>query len=208
MAAERRIVVGISGASGIVYGVRILELLRGTGIQTHLVVSRAGDLTRAHELAMTASELRALADVVHAAGDLAAPLSSGSFRTLGMIVAPCSVKTLAEIATGATSNLLSRAADVVLKERRRLVLVVRESPLNLVHLRNMVTVTEAGGIIVPPVPAFYTRPRTLDDVVTNTAARVLDLFDIDVGGVKRWGEDIAEVEGEPGQDPPRTPAAP
>lgn len=190
MPSPRRLVVGISGASGIIYGVRLLQLLRETDVETHLVVSRAGDLTRSQELALSAAELRGLAHVSYAPGDLGAAIASGSFRTMGMVVAPCSVKTLAEVATGLTTSLLGRAADVVLKERRRLVLVVRESPLSLVHLRNMVAVTEAGGIIAPPVPAFYTRPQTLDDVVTNTAARVLDLFDLDVGRLKRWGEDV------------------
>jgi 4-hydroxy-3-polyprenylbenzoate decarboxylase len=190
MPAPRRIIVGISGATGIVYGVRLLELLRGTGIETHLVVSRAADLARAHELDLSAKELRALADVHHPITDLAAALSSGSFRTMGMIVAPCSVRTLGEIATGVTTNLLTRAADVVLKERRRLVLLVRETPLHAVHLRNMLAATEAGAIVMPPVPAFYGRPRTIDDLVTATAARALDLFDLDLGRLKRWGEDL------------------
>jgi 4-hydroxy-3-polyprenylbenzoate decarboxylase len=188
--SQRRLIVGLSGASGIVYGVRLLELLRETDVETHLIVSRAADMTRAHELGLSAQELRSLADVSYPIGDVGAALSSGSFRTLGMVVIPCSVKALAEIATGVTDSLLSRAADVVLKERRRLVLVVRESPLNLIHLRNMVTVTEAGGIIVPPVPAFYTFPASVDEVVTQTACRVLDLFDIEVDPIKRWGEDV------------------
>jgi 4-hydroxy-3-polyprenylbenzoate decarboxylase len=190
MAAPRRLIVGISGATGIVYGVRLLELLRETDIETHLVVSRAADLTRAHELDLSARQLRALADVSYPVGDLGAALSSGSFRTLGMIVAPCSVRTLAEIATGATSSLLTRAADVVLKERRRLVLLVRETPLHAVHLRNMLAVTEAGAIVMPPVPAFYNRPRSLDEMVTSTICRALDLFGIDLGRLRRWGEDI------------------
>src|SRR5262245_57698072 len=188
MTVPRRLIVGISGATGTVYGLRLLELLRETDVETHLVVTRAGDVTRAHELSHSAKELRALATVHYPVTDIGAAIASGSFRTMGMIVAPCSVRTLAEIATGVTGNLLSRAADVVLKERRRLVLVVRETPLNLVHLRNMVTVTEAGGIIMPPVPAFYTRPQSVDDIVTQTACRVLDLFDIDVGKLRRWGE--------------------
>lgn len=186
--AARRLIVGLSGASGLVLGVRLLELLRATDVETHLVVSRAAELTYAHELPQETRKLRDLANVYHAAGNLGAPIASGSFRTMGMVVIPCSVKTLAEVATGVTGTLLSRAADVVLKERRRLVLVVRETPLNLVHLRNMVAVTEAGGIILPPVPAFYAMPQTLDDLVTQTASRALDLFDIDVGQLKRWGE--------------------
>jgi 4-hydroxy-3-polyprenylbenzoate decarboxylase len=192
--SKRRLIVGISGASGVVYGVRLLELLRGTDIETHLVVSKAGELTRSSEMPGSSSRaFRDLADVIYPSADVGAAISSGSFRTLGMIIAPCSVKTLAEVATGVTSSLLTRAADVVLKERRRLVLCVRESPLNLVHLRNMVTATEAGAIIAPPVPAFYARPETIDDIVTNTAARLLDLFDIEVPDLKRWGEDIATV---------------
>lgn len=186
----RRLIVGISGATGVVYGVRLLELLRESDIETHLVVSRAADLTRSHELDLSARELRALAHFHHPITDLAAPISSGSFRTMGMIVAPCSVRSLGEIATGVTTNLLTRAADVVLKERRRLVLLVRETPLHAIHLRNMLAVTEAGAIVMPPVPAFYGRPRTIDDLVTATALRALDLFDLDLGRLKRWGEDI------------------
>jgi 4-hydroxy-3-polyprenylbenzoate decarboxylase len=189
MANPKRLVVGISGATGIAYGVRLLELLRQLDIETHLVVSRAGDLTRAHELAISAAQLRALAAVNYRNNDLAAPIASGSFRTIGMVVIPCSVKTLAEVATGVTGNLLSRAADVTLKERRKLVLVVRETPLSAIHLRNMLEVTHAGGVIAPPVPAFYSLPATIDDMVNQTVARVLDQFDIDVG-LRRWGEDV------------------
>jgi 4-hydroxy-3-polyprenylbenzoate decarboxylase len=190
MSNSKRLIVGITGATGIIYGVRLLELLRQTDVETHLVVSRAGDLTRAHELGISAKQLRELASVTYPIDDIGAALSSGSFRTMGMVVAPCSVKTLAEIATGVTSNLLARAADVILKERRRLVLLVRETPLHTIHLKNMLAVTECGGIIVPPVPAFYTMPQSIDEMVTNTACRVLDLFDIDAGNLKRWGEDI------------------
>ncbi len=189
--AARRLIVGISGATGIVYGVRLLEWLRPTGVETHLVVSRAADLTRAHETALGARELRALADVSYDVDDLGAAISSGSFPTLGMVVIPCSVKSLAEVATGVTSTLLTRAADVVLKQRRRLVLVVRETPLHAGHLRNMLAATEAGAVVMPPVPAFYTLPKTVDDIVDDTVGRVLDLFDVDVGRVKRWGEDIS-----------------
>ena len=189
--APRRLIVGISGASGAIYGARLLELLRPTDVETHLVVSRAAELTRAQELGLGGAELRALADVAYGQGEMGAAISSGSFRTLGMIVAPCSVKTLAEIATGVTSTLLTRAADVVLKERRRLVLLVRETPLHAIHLRNMLAVTEAGAVVMPPVPAFYNKPRTLDDVVTHTVCRALDLFDIEAGHrLPRWGEDI------------------
>jgi 4-hydroxy-3-polyprenylbenzoate decarboxylase len=185
--AERpRIIVGISGASGAVYGLRALQMLRELDVETHLVVSRAGTMTVEHELDMKASDLKAFADRTYAIGDVGAACSSGSFRTLGMIVAPCSVKTLAEIATGVSSTLLTRAADVVLKERRRLVLLVRETPLTNVHLRNMLTVSEMGGIVAPPVPAFYTRPASLDDMVDHTVGRALDLFGLDSGRVRRW----------------------
>lgn len=190
MSSSKRLIVGISGATGIIYGVRLLELLRETDVETHLVVSRAGDLTRAHELDISAKQLRELASVAYPIDDIGAALSSGSFPTMGMAIAPCSVKTLGEVATGVTSTLLARAADVVLKERRRLVLLVRETPLHAIHLKNMLAVTECGGIIMPPVPAFYTMPQSIDEMVTNTACRVLDLFDIDTGNLKRWGEDI------------------
>ena len=196
--ASRPLIVGISGASGIVYGVRLLEWLRPTGVETHLVVSRAADLTRAQETALGARELRALADLSYEVDDLGAAISSGSFPTLGMVVIPCSVKSLAEVATGVTSTLLTRAADVVLKQRRRLVLVVRETPLHAGHLRNMLAATEAGAVVMPPVPAFYTLPKTVDDIVDDTVGRVLDLFDVDVGRVKRWGEDIGHPARRPG----------
>lgn len=189
MSKNKRLIVGISGASGIVYAVRLLELLLETEIETHLVVSRAADLTRARELDIGAKQLRELATVNYPVNDISAAIASGSYRTLGMIIAPCSVRSLAEIASGVTSTLLTRAADVTLKERRRLVLMVRETPLNGVHLRNMLTVTECGAIVMPPVPAFYNRPESLDEMVTTTVCRALDLFDIDVGRLKRWGED-------------------
>jgi 4-hydroxy-3-polyprenylbenzoate decarboxylase len=187
---QRRIVVGISGATGIVYGLRALELLKALDVETHLVVTRAGDMTRAYETDLSAEELRSRADVVHQIGDMGASISSGSFKTMGMIVAPCTVRTMAEIASGVTTSLLTRAADVTLKERRRLVLMVRETPLTTVHLKNMLAVTEAGGVVVPPVPAFYTRPQTVDDIVTQSVARALDLFELDVVAV-RWGEEGA-----------------
>ncbi len=183
----QRLVIGISGASGIIYGVRLLELLKNTAIETHLILSKNAELTRAAETQWSSKELRELADVAYSPADFAAAISSGSYKTMGMIVAPCSMRSLAEIATGVTSNLLTRAADVVLKERRRLVLMVRESPLNLTHLENMLKVTQMGGIIAPPVPAFYNRPQTLDDIVNHAVGRVLDLFDVEVGSVRRWG---------------------
>ncbi|MBA4790719.1 MAG: UbiX family flavin prenyltransferase [Rhizobiales bacterium] len=186
---RRRMIVGITGATGIVYGVRLLRALRQLKIESHLVVSKAGEMTRAYETEMTSEELRSLADVVYAPGDIAAPISSGSFRTMGMIVAPCSVRTMSDIANGVTSGLISRAADVCLKERRRLVLLLRETPLHAGHLKTMLAVTEMGGIIAPPVPAFYTRPQSLDDVVTHTIGRALDLFDLDLQAFPRWGEE-------------------
>jgi flavin prenyltransferase len=185
----RRMVVGVSGASGVVYGARLLEALRTLGIETHLVISKPGDLTRAYESVLSGKQFRSLADVVHAVDNVGAAISSGSFRTMGMVIAPCSMRTLAEVATGAASNLLTRAADVVLKERRRLVLLVREAPLSLIHLRNMVAATEAGAVVFPPVPAFYTKPQTLEDVVDHTVGRVLDLFDLEMPGLARWGDD-------------------
>jgi 4-hydroxy-3-polyprenylbenzoate decarboxylase len=186
----RRLIVGISGASGIIYGVRLLQLLQQTDIETHLIVSRAGEMTRAHELELSSEALRELADVHYPINDIGAALSSGSYRTMGMVIAPCSTRTLAEIATGVTSTLLTRAADVVLKERRRLVLLLREAPLTSVHIKNMQLATEAGAIIYPPVPAFYALPKSIDDIVTNTMSRVLDLFDVDTGQLKRWGDDL------------------
>ena len=184
----RRMVIGISGATGIVYGVRLLEMLRGDGVETHLVVSKAGHLTRAYETDLSAKDLAALADHNYHPADFAAAIASGSFRTMGMIVAPCSVKSLSEIACGATSSLLTRAADVCLKERRRVVLLLRETPLHAGHIRSMLAVTEMGGVIMPPVPAFYTRPQSVAEMVDSTAARALDLFGIDVPGIPRWGE--------------------
>lgn len=183
-----RLVVGISGASGITYGVRLLELLRPTPVQTHLVVTKSARMTLAHETDMSVGDLTALADVTHPNTDLGAAISSGSFRTLGMVVAPCSVKSMSEIASGVTTSLLARAADVVLKERRRLVLMVRETPLHRNHLRTMAELAELGAVIAPPVPAFYARPKTLEEMVDHTVGRVLDLFDLDLGVVRRWGE--------------------
>jgi flavin prenyltransferase len=184
----RRIVIGVSGATGIVYAYRLLTALRAAQIETHLVISRAAEMARAYETDLSSSDLRAAASHVWRIHDVGAAISSGSFPTLGMIVAPCSVRTLSEIATGVTSTLLTRAADVTLKERRRLVLMLRETPLHLGHLRAMVAATEAGAIIAPPVPAFYTRPRTVDDLVDHTVGRVLDLFGVDTGLAGRWGE--------------------
>jgi 4-hydroxy-3-polyprenylbenzoate decarboxylase len=185
-AAPRRIVVGISGASGALYGLRALDLLRGAGIETHLVVSRSAQLTLVQELGLHVDDLRARATVTHPVSDIGAPIASGSFKTCGMLVAPCSIRTLSEIVTGVTSSLLSRAADVVLKERRRLVLMVRETPLHLGHLRSMTAATEMGAIIMPPVPALYAKPVSIDAMVTQTVARALDLFDIEAEPIQRW----------------------
>lgn len=182
----RRLVVGITGASGIIYGIRTLQALRVLGVESHLVVSRAGDQTRALETDLSAEALRALADKVYAPGDIAAAISSGSFQTMGMIVAPCSVRTLSEIATGVTSGLVSRAADVCLKERRRLVLMFRESPLHAGHLKSLLAVTEMGAIVAPPLPAFYAKPASLDEMVSHSVARALDLFGLDTGSFPRW----------------------
>lgn len=181
-----RLIIGMSGASGAIYGARLLELLKGSGIETHLVMSRAAEVTVGLELGMKIAAVRALANHVHGADDIAAPISSGSFRTMGMVVAPCSVRSMAEIANGTGSSLLPRAADVVLKDRRRLVLMVRETPLHLGHLRNMVKVSEMGAIIAPPVPAFYAKPESLDQMVDHTLGRVLDLFDVELNLVRRW----------------------
>jgi flavin prenyltransferase len=184
----QRLIVGISGASGVIYGARMLELLRPLAIETHLVMSRSAEVTLALETALKPADLRARADVVHAVGDLAAPISSGSFPTIGMVVAPCSIRSMAEIATGVTTTLLSRAADVTLKERRRLVLLVRETPLHTGHLRTMTALSEMGAVIAPPVPAFYAKPQTIEEMIDQTLGRILDLFGLDAGTVRRWGE--------------------
>jgi 4-hydroxy-3-polyprenylbenzoate decarboxylase len=182
----RRLIVGISGASGIVYGVRILQVLQHSGIETHLVMSDSARMTLATELDMSVKEVEALATDVHNAKNIGATISSGSFKTMGMVVAPCSIKSLSEIAYGMTGGLLSRAADVVLKERRRLVLMIRETPLHSGHLRTMLQASENGAILMPPVPALYARPKSIDDMVNHTVGRCLDLFDIETDLVKRW----------------------
>ena len=179
------VIVGISGASGAIYGLACLDLLRAAGARTHLIVSRAAELTLKDELGLSLADIAPRADVLHAAKNIGASVASGSFKARGMIVAPCSVKTLAEIATGTTGTLLSRAADVTLKERRRLVLMVRETPLHLGHLRAMVQATEMGAIIAPPVPAFYARPQSLEDMVNYSVARALDLLGFDIE-IPRW----------------------
>jgi 4-hydroxy-3-polyprenylbenzoate decarboxylase len=188
MRDKSRLIIGLSGASGIVYGVRLLKMLRSLPVETHLVMTRAAEVTLAHETDLRVQDVRELADEVHGIADLAAPISSGSFKTLGMIVAPCSIKSAAEIAGGVTSTLLSRAADVTLKERRRLVLMVRETPLHTGHLRMLAAVSELGAVVAPPVPAFYARPESLEAMVDHTLGRMLDLFGLESGTVQRWGE--------------------
>jgi flavin prenyltransferase len=185
-AGRRRIIVGISGATGIIYGLRLLDMLCELDIETHLVVTKAGERTLAYETELTSRELRERADHVYSDADIGAAIASGSFRTMGMIVAPCSVNSLSAIAHGTTDGLLTRAADVCLKERRRLVLLFREAPLHMGHIRSMAAATENGAIVFPPVPAFYDRPASLDDMVNHTVGRVLDLFGIDAGLVRRW----------------------
>tara|TARA_B100002052_G_scaffold130746_1_gene120007 strand:+ start:564 stop:1139 length:576 start_codon:yes stop_codon:yes gene_type:complete len=182
----QRLIIGISGASGVIYGIRTLQLLRDTDVETHLVMSKSAEMTMGYEVDMKPSTVRELADVAHAVGDVGASISSGSFKTTGMLVLPCSIRTMSEISTGVTSSLLSRAADVVLKERRRLVLAVRETPLHTGHLRTMTELSEMGAVVAPIVPAFYARPTTIDDIIDHSVGRLLDLFDLNVGVVDRW----------------------
>ena len=181
-----KIIIGISGASGAIYGVELLKALRTLKVETHLIVSKTAQITLAHETPYTLKDVQKLATHFHKNDDLAACNSSGSHKTAGMIIAPCSMRSLAEIATGATSNLLTRSADVCLKERRKLVLMVRETPLHSIHLRNMLTLADMGAIIAPPVPAFYSNPKSLDEMVKHTVARVLDMFDLDSKEIQRW----------------------
>ena len=183
---RQRIIVGISGASGVVYGVRMLEVLKQAGIETHLVMSKAAEMTLGYESDLKARDVRDLATIAHPITDIGASISSGSFHTLGMVVIPCSTRTMSEIATGVTSSLMSRAADVVLKERRRLVLAVRETPLHSGHLRTMLQLSDMGAVISPLMPAFYNKPQSLDDIVNHSVGRILDLFGLDAGIVKRW----------------------
>lgn len=184
---KKRFIVAITGATGVVYAVRLLEVLRATAdIETHLVISEAGLMSLNQEVGMKKKQLEAMADVVYNVRDIGAAIASGSFHTMGMVVAPCSMKTLASVALGLSENLISRAADVTLKERRRLVLMVRETPFNLAHLRNMTSVTEMGGIIFPPLPGFYQHPQSMSDMVDHSVGRVLDLFDIPHQLTKEW----------------------
>lgn len=184
--SSRRLIVGITGASGAAYGIRALELARAAGVGTHLVVSRSALLTLNQELGLQKADLAGQADMIYPVADIGAAIASGSFPTIGMLIAPCSVRTMSEIATGVTSTLMSRAADVALKERRRLVLMLRETPLHLGHIETMGALTRMGAIIMPPVPALYAKPQSLDEMITHSTARALDLFGIDTGAVKRW----------------------
>ncbi|MEW6017710.1 MAG: UbiX family flavin prenyltransferase [Pseudomonadota bacterium] len=186
-----RLVVGISGASGAAYGLRALAACRELGVESHLVMSKAAALTLAQETTLTPADVQAMADMTYRSGDVGAAISSGSFRTLGMLIAPCSVRTMSEIATGVTASLLTRAADVTLKERRPLVVMVRETPLHLGHLRTMVKLAEMGAVIAPPLPAFYAKPQSLEEMVDQSVGRALDLFGLSWAPVKRWGVDIA-----------------
>jgi len=190
---SKRLIIGISGASGAVYGVRALDMLAELGVETHLVLTKAAEMTLASEGLPNSTALKSRASYVHKIADVGASIASGSFKTDGMLIAPCSVRTMGEIATGVTSNLLTRAADVQLKERRRVVLMLRETPYHLGHIRTMAAVTEMGGIIFPPVPAFYAQLETLDAVVTQSVGRALDLLGFEVKGIKRWGEDVGPV---------------
>ena len=190
---KKRLVVGISGASGVAYGIRLLEALKDLRIESHLVMSKAAEMTIAYETTLKPKQVAAKADRVYAIGDIGAPISSGTFKTAGMIVAPCSVRTMSEIATGVTTTLLSRAADVTLKERRPLILMVRETPLHVGHLRTLTTLAEIGAVVAPIVPAFYNKPKSVDDIINHTVGRLLDFFDIETKLVKRW-------EGGPAED--------
>jgi len=188
--AQPAMTVAISGASGVIYGIRLLEMLKDVGIERHLIMTQAAEVTLAYETDFKVKDIHAKADVVYRPDDIAAPISSGSFPSLGMIIAPCSVSTMSEIASGIANTLITRAADVTLKERRKLVLMVRETPLHLGHLRAMTAVTEIGAIVAPPMPAFYSHPQSLDDLINHNVARVLDLFGLDTKSIKRWGQDV------------------
>ena len=194
---QPRLVVGVSGASGVVYGLRVLDACRDLGVESHLVMSKAAALTLSQETQLSPADVNARAGVAHKVSDIGASIASGSFRTLGMIVAPCSVRTMSEIATGVTSSLLTRAADVTLKERRPLVLMVRETPFHLGHLRTMVKLAEMGAVIAPPLPAFYAKPASLEAMVDQSVGRALDLFGLSWTPVKRWGEDVGPVATDP-----------
>ena len=190
-----RMIVGMTGASGAIYGIRLLQVLKTLDVEAHLVMSQSAEVTLAHETVMKVSEVRQLADQWYKIDDIAAAPASGSYQTVGMIIAPCSMRTAGELASGITSNLLTRSADVAIKEKRRLVLMVRETPLHSVHLGNLKTLSDMGVVIAPPVPAFYTRPKGVDEIVDHSIARVLDLFGLAPNNVLRWGENIGKING-------------
>ena len=190
-----RMIVGMTGASGAIYGIRLLQVLKTLDVEAHLVMSQSAEVTLAHETVMKVSEVRQLADQWYKIDDIAAAPASGSYQTVGMIIAPCSMRTAGELASGITSNLLTRSADVAIKERRRLVVMVRETPLHSVHLGNLKTLSDLGVVIAPPVPAFYTRPKGVDEIVDHSIARVLDLFGLAPNNVLRWGENIGKIKG-------------
>ena len=199
MSLDMRVIVGITGATGVIYGIRLLERLRDADVETHLVISRWGGRTMLHETPYSREQVEALAHVAYAPSDMGAAISSGSFQTAGMIIAPCSAKTLAAIAHGYGDSLIHRAADVVLKERRRLVLAVREAPLSDIHLENMLKLSRMGAVILPPVPAFYNNPSSIDEIVDHTVARLLDQFGVEVPGAPRWAGEMG-VGGVRGED--------
>jgi len=207
MAAMRRLVVGISGASGVIYGVRLLEIARSLGLETHLVISKAAEMTLGYETDWKPDQVRALAHTAYAAQDVGAAIASGSFKTLGMIIAPCSIRTMSELATGVTTSLMTRAGDVMLKERRPLILMIRETPLHLGHLRTMTSLSEMGAIIAPPVPAHYARPKSVDELIDQTVGRIFDLLGLDADTTRRWGEDLAQGRRRP-QPPATNPKTP
>ena len=190
-----RLVVGVTGASGVIYGLRTLAALAELGVESHLVLSRSAALTLKQEAGLSPAQLAARASAAYSVGDVGAPIASGSFKTLGMVIAPCSVRTMSEIATGVTANLITRAADVALKERRPLVLMVRETPFHLGHLRTMVRLAEMGATIAPPLPAFYAQPQSVEQMVDQSVGRALDLFGLDWRAVRRWGEDVGPIAG-------------
>ena len=190
-----RMIVGMTGASGAIYGIRLLQMLKTLEVEAHLVMSQSAEVTLAHETVMKVSEVRQLADQWYKIDDIAAAPASGSYPTVGMIIAPCSMRTAGELASGITSNLLTRSADVTIKEKRRLVVMVRETPLHSVHLGNLKTLSDMGVVIAPPVPAFYTRPKGVDEIVDHSIARVLDLFGLAPNNVLRWGENIGKIKG-------------
>ena len=209
-AAAQRLVVGISGASGVIYGVRLLEVARDLGLETHLVISKAAELTLGYETDWKPDQVRALAHTAYAAQDVGAAIASGSFKTIGMIVAPCSIRTMSELATGVTTSLLTRAGDVMLKERRPLILMIRETPLHLGHLRTMTSLSEMGAIIAPPMPALYANPKTVEELIDQSVGRVFDLLGLDAAPTRRWGEDLTQGRRRPQAGPgksmsPKTP---